>query len=194
MWKHGGVGLDPGSRGMNVRKLLVITGIAMLGAFLVGGTSIAGAQTPPTTTTTIPFTCDFTTTPATLGPAGGTVSVSGTAPANTDVHVTVQNATEGTQTKTVTSDSTTGNWGPVDFNITSTASVTVTLAPFYPATTCVGPAEVAVEAANAAQTQALPRTGSNDTKPFVLVGAAAVLVGLVLVVASRRRNNARGRV
>ena len=171
-----------------MRRLLVMVGVAAMGAFLLSGAAIAGAQTAPTTTTTtIPFTCDFTTTPTTLGVGGGSISVAGTAPADTDVHITVQNSTDGTQTKTAHS-SVSGNWGPVTFNVTSSATITVTLAPFYPATTCVGPS-VSVEAAAAA----LPRTGSNDTKPFVLIGAAAVLVGLVLVVAARRRDHTRGR-
>ena len=172
-----------------MRRLLAIVGIAMLGAFVMGGASLAGAQTT-TTSTTIPFTCDFTTTPETLPVGGGTVSVKGTAPGDTDVHITVTSTTDGTQTATAHSNATTGAWGPVDFHITSTATVSVTLAPFYPATLCIGPASVAVESAAAA----LPRTGSNDTKPFVLIGAALLVVGTVLVVATRRRERTRGRV
>jgi LPXTG-motif cell wall-anchored protein len=176
-------------QGKNVRRLLAIVGVAMLGAFVLGGASIAGAQT---TTTTIPFTCDFTVTPETLPAGGGTISVKGTAPGDTDVHITVTSSTDGTQTATAHSNATTGAWGPVDFHITSTATVSVTLAPFYPATFCIGPASVSVE--SAAASTALPRTGSNDTKPFVLIGVALLVVGTVLVIATRRRERTRGGV
>jgi LPXTG-motif cell wall-anchored protein len=66
----------------------------------------------------------------------------------------------------------------------------VTLGANYLTTVCTGPASVSVEAATAA----LPRTGSNETKPFVLVGATILIVGVALVLAARRRERTHGRV
>jgi LPXTG-motif cell wall-anchored protein len=150
-----------------------------LGAVFLGGASIAGAQTTPV------FTCSYTLSSTTLPVGGGPVQVSGTAPADTTVHIFVN----GTEVTTAHSSATTGAWGPVTVTITATSTIAVSLTN-YPATPCVGPASVSVEAAAVA----LPRTGSNDTKPFVLAGVALLIVGAVLVMASRRRERVRGRV
>jgi LPXTG-motif cell wall-anchored protein len=47
---------------------------------------------------------------------------------------------------------------------------------------------VDIEGAAASQAQALAFTGSNNTHSFVLIGVAALVVGLVLTVGARRRN------
>ena len=57
----------------------------------------------------------------------------------------------------------------------------------YPPTPTSPQAVVPVQAPAAGQ---LPRTGSSNTPSLVLIGIAAVLVGLVLVLAVRRRRAA----
>ena len=162
-----------------MRKLMAMIGITVLGAALWGGISVAGAQT------TAAFTCSYTLSATALPTGGGPVLVSGTAPADTDVFISVN----GTVVATVHSDGVTGAWGPVQLTITATSTIAVSIAPNYPATPCTGPAQVSVEAAQTA----LPRTGSNDTKPFVLAGVTLLLVGVALVMGARRRERTRGR-
>jgi LPXTG-motif cell wall-anchored protein len=163
-----------------VRKLLTIVAISVVGAALWGGMTTAGAQT------TAVFTCSYTLSTTALPAGGGPVLVSGTAPKDTDVFISVN----GSVVATAHSDAVTGAWGPVQITITATSTIAVSVAPNYPATPCAGPATVSVEAATAA----LPRTGSNDTKPFVLVGATVLIVGVALVLAARRRERVHGRV
>jgi LPXTG-motif cell wall-anchored protein len=162
--------------------LLAIVGITVLGAAFWAGASVAGAQT------TAAFTCSYTLSTTTLPAGGGPVLVSGTAPADTTVHISVN----GQEQATAHSDTVTGAWGPVQLTITATSTIAVSLGASYPATPCTGPATVSVEAAQAAT--ALPRTGSNDTKPFVLAGITLLVVGVALVMATRRRERTRGRV
>jgi LPXTG-motif cell wall-anchored protein len=50
-----------------------------------------------------------------------------------------------------------------------------------------GSNSVFVDAATASRAQALAFTGSNNTHSFVLIGIAALVVGLVLTVGARRR-------
>lgn len=57
----------------------------------------------------------------------------------------------------------------------------------YPPTPGGGQAVVPVQAPAAGQ---LPRTGSSNTPSLVLIGIAALVVGLVLVLAIRRRRAA----
>ena len=57
----------------------------------------------------------------------------------------------------------------------------------YPPTPTGGQAVVPVQAPSA-----LPRTGSSNTPSLVLIGIAALVVGLVLVLAVRRRRAAVG--
>lgn len=55
----------------------------------------------------------------------------------------------------------------------------------YPPTP--GPPEVVPAAAAQGQRGALPRTGASNTPSLVMIGIAALIVGLVLVLAVRRR-------
>jgi LPXTG-motif cell wall-anchored protein len=171
---------------VSTRRLLAIFAIAAFGALAWGGAT-AGAQT--TTTTAAPvFTCSYDLSSTALAAGGGPVTVSGIAPADTDVHVLVNGVD---QLPPAHSDPTTGAFSKV-VTITTTSTIQVTLGANYLTTVCVGPASVSVESAAAAA--ALPRTGSNDTKPFVLIGVALLVVGTVLVIATRRRERTRGRV
>jgi LPXTG-motif cell wall-anchored protein len=147
--------------------------IAVFGGLLFG-TGTAGAQT---------LTCSFNLSTNQLPAGGGSVQVSGTAPADTTVRVFVN----GTLATTAKSSNTTGAWGPVTLAITATSTVSVS-ADNYPATPCAGVGTITVATATAA----LPRTGS-DTSQYVLAGISLVVVGIVLTVAARRRDTARGR-
>ena len=164
-----------------MRRLLAVIAISAVGAALWGGMSTAGAQTQAA------LTCSFTLSATSLPVGGGSVTISGTAPADTDVFISVN----GSLVRTVHSSPVNGAWGPTDVPITNPGvnTIAVTLTPNYSTLVCTGPAEVSVAAAAAA----LPRTGSNDTKPFVLVGVTLLVVGAALVMGARRRQHTRGR-
>ena len=164
-----------------MRRLVGIIAITVLGAALWGGVSTAGAQTQAA------LSCSFTVSATDLPVGGGSVTISGTAPADTDVFISVN----GKPAATVHSSPINGAWGPTEVPITDPGlnTIAVTLTPNYSTLVCTGPATVSVAAAAAA----LPRTGSNDTKPFVLAGVTLLVVGLSLVMATRRREHTRGR-
>jgi LPXTG-motif cell wall-anchored protein len=79
------------------------------------------------------------------------------------------------------------------FVVLSTAALLVVVwastagATDYPPTPSGGQAVVPVQAAAPGQ---LPRTGSSNTPSLVLIGITALVVGLVLVLAVRRRRAA----
>ena len=184
--EHDVIRPSDGSRGIViVRKLLAILAITAFGALAWGGAT-AGAQTPTTTTTAAPtvFICTYELSATQVAAGGGSVQLTGVGPADANVKIFVN----GVQVASAHTDATTGAFGPVTITITTTSTVSVSV-DNYPATPCIGPASVNVEAA-----AALPRTGSNDTKPFVLIGVALLVVGAVLVLAARRRGHTRGRV
>jgi LPXTG-motif cell wall-anchored protein len=57
-------------------------------------------------------------------------------------------------------------------------------------TGCTGPGGVTVlRAEGAAKAANLAFTGSSNTTTYVLIGAAAIVLGIVLVVAARRRSH-----
>lgn len=161
------------------RRLLAVAAIAAFSTISWGLTT-AGAQV---------FTCTFTMSATTLGPGGGPVQVSGTAPADTPVKVLVN----GVVVAETQSSKVDGSWGPLTVTITATSDVSVSISEFYPATPCVGPGGTSVERVTVAGA-ALPRTGSNGVEPMVLAGITVLVVGLVLTVAARRRETARGRI
>lgn len=167
---------------------LVLICAASLAA--VGGLAApAGAGVTPT------FSCSFNVSPTTLPPGGGLVTVSGVAPGSTVVRVFV----DGELAATTTSARITGEWS-VEVLITATSEITVAL-DGYPQTPCIGVGGENVErgpdsgtiVVGGSTATRLAFTGSSDTRPYVLLGVGAVCVGLVLVVAARRRTRVHGR-
>jgi LPXTG-motif cell wall-anchored protein len=165
--------------------LIVAASLAVLG----GLSAPAGAGVSPT------FSCSFSVSPTTLPPGGGTVTLTGVAPGSTVVRVFL----DGQLVATTTSAPVTGEWS-VQIVITASAEITVAL-DGYPETPCIGvggenvernPQQSSIIVGGATATR-LARTGSSDTRPFVLIGLTAVCVGLVLLVAARRRTRVHGR-
>jgi LPXTG-motif cell wall-anchored protein len=156
--------------------LTMVAMIAAAGLAVTGSAIPAGAQ---------PLTCTFTLSTTTIDEPG-TVQVSGTAPASTEVRILV----DGVIVATVTTDPVTGAFGPVPVQITTTSTVSIALPDSYATLPCTGVGRV--EVVRASQVARLPRTGS-DTSQYVLAALAAIGVGLVLVVATKRRQDIHSR-
>jgi LPXTG-motif cell wall-anchored protein len=135
------------------------------------------------------FTCSYTVSPTTLGPDGGTVTVTGLAPGSSVVRVFADQ-----QLVAVVNSDVDGNFF-AQFDVTESVEIAVGVDD-YPVTPCVGvgnntagatPGGVSTGRGN------LPRTGSSNTGQYVLVGLACLAAGAVLVAAGRRWNTIRGR-
>jgi LPXTG-motif cell wall-anchored protein len=170
--------------------LIAVAMLALAAAGLLAGP--VGAQTPPITTV---FSCSYSVDPSGLPDGGGFVTISGVAPGSTIVRVFI----DGELVATTTSAPVTGAFAVTVF-ITASVEVTVAL-DGYPSTPCigVGGSEVTQDgntttvAGSSATRTRLPTTGANETKPIVMVGLGAIALGLVLVVAARRRVSVNGR-
>jgi len=150
----------------------------------------AGAQTEAV------FSCTYTVGPTRLPPGGGNVTVQGTAPGSTVVRIFLN----GTLNQTVRSAPVTGAFSATIF-ITGSVEISVALDD-YPSTPCIGVGgnevtggggTVVAGGGTGVNAAGLARTGSSGTKPIVLIGLAALSLGLVLVVAARRRITVHGR-
>lgn len=149
-------------------------------AFAAGIAQPAAAQTSE-------FECTFSVPTTTLAAPGGSVTVSGTAPGSAFVRVFVN----GVEAATTTAASGTGAWS-VNVVITATSEVTVAL-DGYPTTPCSGVGGQGVFVGGISATKNLSLTGSSATRQLVLIGIAALSIGIVLVVGSRRRLHVHGR-
>jgi len=150
----------------------------------------AGAQTQV-------FSCSYSVDPTTLPVGGGLVTVSGVAPGNTTVRVFLDGVLAApTQSAPVT--------GAFSAQVLITASVEITVAlDGYPSTPCIGVGGENVEQDDngggiivggvTTTRRNLAYTANSDSRPFVLLGVGALCVGLVLVVAARRRTQVHGR-
>jgi len=170
-------------------RLSTIVAVAALSvAGLVALPAPAGAQTGGSGDA---FTCNYSVDPTVLPIGGGIVTVSGVAPGTTIVRVFL----DGVFAASTQSAPVTGAWS-VDVFITASVEITVALDD-YPATPCIGVGgentDTGVLVGGSGGRRRLPFTGTSETKPFVLAGLGAVCLGLVLVVASRRRTRVQGR-
>jgi LPXTG-motif cell wall-anchored protein len=150
---------------------MVLAALVAAGA-LVAGTGAASAQTTNF--------CQFIVNPVAVQPPGGTINVSGTAPADGNVRVFAN----GTLMAEARSNAVTGAFS-ASFFVARTSEITVAIDD-YPATGCgLNPAQ-----ANALRNvnRSLARTGGSGIGTNLLIGAAMVAVGAVIVVAVRRRN------
>lgn len=168
---------------------LIITGItAAIALGVVGVAAPAHAQTQV-------FSCSYSVNPTTLPATGGVVTISGVAPGSTTVRIFINGVLAATtQAAPIT--------GAFSADVFITASVEISVAlDDYPTTPCIGVGGESVDrdgngtivVGGASASRNLAFTGSSDTRPFVLLGLGAVCVGLVLVVAARRRVSVHGR-
>jgi LPXTG-motif cell wall-anchored protein len=159
-----------------------LIGVLVAGSALVGLMPVwAGAQT-----TTDGVQCTYEVDPTVLPPGGGNVTVSGTAPGSSTVWIYA----DGHLVATSATNPGTGAFSVTIF-LAATAEISVSVNN-YPPSPCVGvgsnvvhrdPNGVTVRGLTAT----LPQTGSSDTGWMTVVGAVAVMGGLLLVVAARRR-------
>lgn len=170
----------------------MLVSVAIAAAVAIGAT---GAAAPAGAQTTV-FSCSYSVNPTTLPVGGGFVTVSGVAPGNTTVRV----FTNGVLAATTQSAPITGAFSTQVF-ITASVEISVAL-DGYPSTPCIGVGGENVEQDGngniivggvTTTRRNLAYTGSSDTKPVVLLGVGALCVGLVLVVAARRRSHVHGR-
>lgn len=171
----------------------MLASIALAAGVAIGA---IGAAAPAGAQTTV-FSCSYSVNPTTLPVGGGFVTVSGVAPGNTTVRV----FTNGVLAATTQSAPITGAFSTQVF-ITASVEISVAL-DGYPSTPCIGVGGENVEQDGnggniivggvSTTRRNLAYTGSSDTRPFVLLGVGALCVGLVLVVAARRRSHVHGR-
>jgi LPXTG-motif cell wall-anchored protein len=173
-----------------VRKLIGVAMIGALGAIAAAPMLSASAQEggPPPS----PGACSFSVAPTTVDSFPADVVVSGTAP----IGVHVQLFENGGTTPIQTQDTTDGTFS---FNVTVTGPTTFAVNYTFGAgnaytTGCSTVAGEVVQRVVAptvapAQVHALAFTGSSNTPSYVLIGVAAVMLGIVLVVAARRRSH-----
>ena len=138
-------------------------------------------------------TCSYIVAPTVLGPGGGFITVSGTAPGTSVVLIFV----DGELAAVVGSAPITGEFSAEIF-VTTSVEISVGVDD-YPFTPCTGTAGTGgdrgtnVQVGTNRRRTGLAGTGSSDTIPFVMVGLAACSVGVVMVAAARRRADVRGR-
>jgi LPXTG-motif cell wall-anchored protein len=179
-----------------VRKFL---GAALFGllAVFVTAPGLAGAQTVPGEgAPPVPGDCTFSVTPDPVTTIPTTVTVAGTAPGGVTVELFVDGATTPAQSTVLPAAP---NPGSFSFPLAVThddTSVQVSFLFGNKNAYVQGCTDIAGNAVTritkAAEASKLAFTGSNDTPTYVLIGAAAVVVGLVLVVAARRRSRVNG--
>jgi LPXTG-motif cell wall-anchored protein len=188
-----------------VRKFLGAALIAMVGVFVLAP-AIAGAQTTTTTTFVpgegappVPGGCTFSVTPNPVAALPANVTVAGTAPGGVTVELFVNGSTTPAASKTLPASPDPGSFSfPLTVTVNNTqVSVNYTYGnqnAYVQGCTGVGGevvTRITVQTAPA-QVAALAFTGSDNTPTYVIIGAAAVVVGLVLVVAARRRSKVHG--
>ena len=188
---------DQGAKGgtivrNTVRKLMGVAVIGLIGAFVATPMLAAGAQTipgegaPPS-----PGDCTFSVDSS----AFPQIAVTGTTPA-ADVQLEVSFLADGTNTQKIVAAEHLPNGG--DFSLsfnTGGAAGGVSVNYTYGnknayVTGCTGPGGVVVVRVENASKAAskLAFTGSSNTMSYVLVGIAAVVLGMIFVIAARRRS------
>ncbi|GMU78165.1 MAG: hypothetical protein AMXMBFR46_09600 [Acidimicrobiia bacterium] len=169
-----------------VRRLGGLAVVLVLVLVTLGGTAAtAGAQQGT-------FTCGYTVGPTRLPPGGGFVTVSGTGPGSSVARIFV----DGQLRVTTPTAPGTGFFSAQVF-ITGSSEISVALDD-YPNTPCIGTGgsgsgQVPGISDVVLSRGGLAHTGASGVERGVLLGLAAIGLGLVIVTAVRRRTGAAGR-
>ncbi len=179
----------------SVRRLLGVALIGLVGAFVLAPT-LAGAQTPGEgPAPEPPGDCTYVA-PATVAALGDSITITGNAPAGVTVQLFVNGGVNPAQSVVLPNSPA---FPAFSFNLQIATDPTSFALSYlygnknaYTATCSAGGVEGAVVsrvtvANNNASRAALAFTGSSGTPTYVIVGAAAVILGLVFVVGARRR-------
>ncbi|MFN8027727.1 MAG: LPXTG cell wall anchor domain-containing protein [Acidimicrobiia bacterium] len=188
-----------------MRKIFGAALIATVSVFVLAP-AIAGAQTTTTTfvpgegAPPVPGDCTFSVTPNPVAALPANVTVAGTAPAGVTVELFVNGSTTPAATQTLAASpdpapfsfplTVTANNTQVDINYTYGSQNAYVQGCTDVAGTVV--TRITVQTAGENVARPLAFTGSNNTPTYVIIGAAAIVVGLVLVVAARRRSRVHG--
>ena len=184
-------------------RVRILAGLAVAAVLVVALAMPSGAQT---TTTFVPGEgaapspgpCTFavTSTAPTQFPAS--VTVEGTTPTGQAVHVSVFFQQDGSPNNNVVGQQDLANGGA--FSVTFTAngagnvSANYTYGPKNAYTTgCATVNGLVVVRVEAQAATKLAFTGSNNTPSLILIGTVALIAGLVLVIAVRRRSEITNR-
>jgi LPXTG-motif cell wall-anchored protein len=176
-----------------MKKVLAVAAAGAVAVLALASSAAAAVQDEPVTTLPPANACVFSVNPATSQTFPVVVTVSGTAPVGSSVTVFVAGATKGGPTVV-------GAGGTFSFANISVASANTPVQVGFTfgnknayTAVCVdalGSTEIRVKAEAAT---ALAFTGSSSNTPtYVLVGIAAIVIGLVMVVGVRRRASVRG--
>ena len=169
-----------------------VLGIAAVGVIAVMSLASAASAQTEATAPPSPGPCTFNINPALTTAFPVNVTVSGTAPVGVKAIVFVAGAEKGNQIV--------GAGGTFSFaninvpNAEAGVSVNYTYGDGNAYTTiCAGPGGEVVLRVKAEAAAALAFTGSSsNTGTYVLIGVAAVVLGLVMVVGVKRRASVRG--
>jgi LPXTG-motif cell wall-anchored protein len=172
-------------------KIIGVGVLGLLVAVVAVPTMSAGAQT-------VGQTCSFTVSPDTFAQFPASATVSGSAPAGSHVQVFVQANVSQTPVVAAETDAASDGGFSTQIVVTGPTNITVNFTTAENngyATGCsqvlgvttvtIPPVEVAGAAAS------LAFTGSSNTPSIALIGMAAVVVGLALVVGVRRKARIR---
>jgi LPXTG-motif cell wall-anchored protein len=171
----------------SINRVVAVAALAAASLVVVFALPAAADQPPPS-----PGPCTFTVSPNPVDTFPADVTVSGTAPSGVTVTVFVNGAADGSSVASG------GQFSiPVHLTAASDISVNYTFGNKNAYSTgCAGPggatvvrvsAQEAQRAQQGQQAAQLAFTGSNNTPSFILIGVAALIVGIVLTVGARRR-------
>ncbi len=172
----------------SISKLIGVAVLGLLAAVVAVPAGSAVAQT-------VGRTCSFTVNPDTFKEFPASTTVSGTAPAGSHVRVYVQTNVAQTPVVAAVVDVSSSGAFSTPIGLTGPTTITVNFSNAdnngY-ATGCaqtLGVSAVRIDPVHVAG--ALAFTGSSNTPSIALIGTAAVVVGLALVVGVRRKAQVR---
>jgi LPXTG-motif cell wall-anchored protein len=185
-------------------RVRILAGLAVAAVLVVVLALPSGAQT--TTTTFVPGEgaqpspgpCTFDVTPLTVTQVPATFTASGTVPTGQAIHVTVFFQQDGSPDNNAVGQQDLPNGGA--FSVTFSAngpgnvSANYTYGPQNAYTTgCATVNGLTVVRVEAQTVTKLAFTGSSNTPSLILIGTVALIAGLALVIAVRRRSEITNR-
>lgn len=181
------------ARAVSVMSLLL--GLLAVGGTLLSGPAAAKVTAPPTTTSCKNYKGAYVITASNPNPTpGSTITISGSGfPPNASVPLTANHKPIGTAVTDASGNFTFPYTVPADATIGTSITFLANCGSVKPTSTVVVSAiTVATNPPVPASTQPLPRTGSASTLPLLAAGIGFVVIGGLIVLSMRKRNQRAG--